>query len=433
MLPRLASALPALALALTAAAPEALAQEDSGRQAFVNATILPMAGEPIEDGVILVRYGRITSLGPEWAGEIPADAERIDLGGRFVMPGLVNAHGHVGGVRGLETSPDYHSEEDVAEQLARYARYGVTTVFSLGGERAAALREAAASGRDDRDRARVFAAGPVVEGTTPAEVKRRVELVESMGADLVKIRVDDNFDTTPKMPPPTYAAVIEQAHALGLPVAAHIYELEDAKGLVEAGVDLIAHSVRDQPVDAELVALLRDRNVCVCPTLTRELSVFAYGGVPDFFEDPFFQQETDPEVVAALRDPERQRRVRESELADRIREALEIAKANLKTLSDAGVGIAFGTDSGPPGRFQGYFEHLELAMMVDAGLTPAQVLEAATAGAARCSGQAGRVGTLEPGAWADLLVLEADPRQDVANLRRIHSVWVGGRRVPARP
>lgn len=422
-----------LTLPLLAGGAPASAQEGSGRQAFVNATILPMAGEPIEDGVILVRYGRITSLGPEWAGEIPEDAERIDLGGRFVVPGLVNAHGHVGGVRGLESSPDYHSEEDVAEQLARYARYGVTTVFSLGGERAAAMRAAAASGRDDYDTARLFAAGPVVEGTTPAEVKREVELVEAMGADLVKIRVDDHFDTVPKMPPYVYAAVVEKAHELGLPVAAHVYELEDAKGLVEAGVDLLAHSVRDQPVDEALIALLLEKGVCVCPTLTRELSVFVYGEEPEFFSDPFFRREVDDAVIDALRDPERQRAVREDENAQRIREALRIAKANLKTLADAGVGIAFGTDSGPPGRFQGYFEHLELQMMVDSGLTPEQALRSATADAARCSGQAGRVGTLEPGAWADLLVVEADPREDVANLRRIHSVWVGGHRVPLTP
>jgi len=432
MFPRAATALLLTGLCLAPGTP-APAQEGSGRQAFVNATILPMAGEPIENGVILVRYGRITSLGPEWAGEIPEDAERIDLGGRFVVPGLVNAHGHVGGVRGLETSPDYHSEEDVAHELALYARYGVTTVFSLGGERAAALHEAEASKRDERDRARIFAAGPVVDGTTPADVKRQVELVESMGADLVKIRVDDQFDTVAKMAPPTYAAVIEAAHASGLPVAAHVYELADAKGLVEAGVDLLAHSIRDLPVDDELIALLKDRKVCVCPTLTRDLSVFVYGGEPDFFSDPFFLREADPAVLEALRDPERQRGVRESEVAGRIREALEIAKANLKRLEDAGVGIAFGTDSGPPGRFPGYFEHLELKMMVEAGLTPEQALRAATLDAARCSGQAGRIGSLEPGAWADLLVVDADPRLDVANLRRIHSVWVGGRRVPASP
>jgi imidazolonepropionase-like amidohydrolase len=217
------SILPSFALALLAlsATPRVPLQEDNGRQAFVNATVLPMDGEPIEDGVILVRYGRITSVGPEWAGEIPVDAERIDLGGRFVVPGLVNAHGHVGGVRGLETSPDYHSEEDVAEQLALYARYGVTSVFSLGGERAAAIRAAAASTRDDHQLARLFTAGPVVEGTTPAEVKREVELVESMGADLVKIRVDDRFDSVAKMPPYVYAAVVEKAHSLGLRVAAH--------------------------------------------------------------------------------------------------------------------------------------------------------------------------------------------------------------------
>ena len=108
--------------------------------------------------------------------------------------------------------------------------------------------------------------------------------------------------------------------------------------------------------------------------------------------------------------------------------ALEIATRNLKRLSDAGVGIAFGTDTGPPGRFQGYFEHLELELMVKAGLTPMQALTAATGGAARCL-KLDRLGTLEPGAWADLLVLARNPLEDIRNTRSLESVWIKGERL----
>jgi len=418
-------ALPVLLLATLGGAQD----EGSGRKAFLGALILPGAGDPIEDGALLVRYGRVTSVGSRWAGEIPDDAEIVELAGKVIVPGLVNAHGHVGGTVGLESGADLHSDEIVADQLARYARYGVTSVFSLGGDRGPGLRAASRRESFDVDRARLFVAGPVIDAETPAEAGRQVELAAGLGVDLIKIRVDDFFDTREKMPPHVFRAVIESAHERGLRVAAHVYELEDAKALVEAGVDLLAHSVRDRDVDDELIALMREREVCLCPTLTRELSVFAYAQRPAFFDDPFFLRDADPAVVAALQDPERQRAVADDPATERAREGLEVARRNLARLADAGVRIAFGTDTGPPGRFQGYFEHVELEMMVEAGLTPAQALRAATVDAARCFGHEGRVGELEPGAWADFVVLSADPTEDIRNLRRIESVWIAGRPV----
>jgi len=205
--------------------------------------------------------------------------------------------------------------------------------------------------------------------------------------------------------------------------------MEDARDLVASGADMIAHSVRDRPVDRAFVDALKGRPVCVCPTLMREVSAFVYGSEPDFFADPFFLKEADPAVVAELRRPERVKTVAASVGAARYREALEVASRNLKTLFDAGVPIAMGTDSGPPARFQGYFEHLELERMVAAGLTPAQVLVTATGGAARCLGLAGKVGTLQPGAWADLLVLREDPLTDIRHTRTLESVWIAGNRV----
>jgi len=171
--------------------------------------------------------------------------------------------------------------------------------------------------------------------------------------------------------------------------------------------------------------------VCYTPTLAREVTTFVYEDVPDFFEDPFFLAETDPAVLAQLRDPERQARVRDSPSAQRYKQALVQAEANVKTLSDAGVTIAMGTDTGPPGRFQGFYEHTELALMAEAGMTPAEILIAATGDAARCI-RRDDIGTLETGKWADFVVLGADPLADVANLREIESVWIAGNRVPDR-
>ena len=187
------------------------------------------------------------------------------------------------------------------------------------------------------------------------------------------------------MPLEAAAAVIDQAHKHGLRVAAHIFYLDDAKALLRAGVDFIAHSIRDLPVDDELIGLLKARDVCVCPTLMREVSTFVYESEPEFFKDPFFLRGADPEVLNALRDPARQAQMRNSKSAQRYKVALDVALANTKRLFDAGVAIASGTDTGPPARFQGYFEHMELDLMAKAGLKPADIIASATGTAARCS------------------------------------------------
>ena len=258
----------------------------------------------------------------------------------------------------------------------------------------------------------------------------QVAAVAAMKPDWIKIRVDDTLGTTKKMPPEVYRAVIEEAHRRGLRVAAHLFYLADAKDLVASGVDMIAHSVRDAPIDAAFAAELARRGVCTCPTLMREVSAFVYAEDPPFFADPFFLKEADSAVVAELRSPERRERVRTNPATARYREALRTASQNLKTLVDAGAPIAFGTDTGPPARFQGYFEHEELRMMVEAGLSPTQALVAATSGTARCLGLE-TVGRLEPQAWADFLVLRDDPRNDIRNTKSLASVWIAGNRVRA--
>lgn len=398
--------------------------------AFVGARAIdPGSGQVVDRAVLVVEKGRIAAFGPADAVAVPAGAARVDLAGRVLVPGLINAHGHVGETRGLESGPEHYTRDNVLAQLRQYARYGVTTVVSLGGDgpAGAAVREEQLRA-GPLDRARLFIAGPVIAARTPDEARKQVAAAAALEPDFIKIRVDDNLGAAEKMPPEVYRAVIDEAHRRGLRVAAHIFYLEDAKAVVRAGADLLAHSVRDRDVDAELVALLRERDVCVSPTLVREVSTFVYESEPDFFADPFFTRWADPGVLAALRDPARQAAVRSSRAAREYRKALEVAGRNLKALAEAGVGLAFGTDSGPPARFQGYFEHLEAELMVKAGLSPAQVLRAATAGAARCLGLAGRAGTLQPGAWADFLVLKASPEDDVRGLRAIDSVWIGGGR-----
>src|SRR5205823_2500634 len=301
-----------------------------------------------------------------------------------------------------------YSAENVARDLRLYAAYGVTTVVSLGGDQEPAFAARDSQRTASLDRARIFVAGPVLAPKSPEEARQLVAEDAAMKVDVVKIRVDDNLGTTPKMAPEVYRAVIDEAHKRGLRVAVHLFYLADAKSVLDAGADFIAHSIRDAEVDDQVIAALKQRSVCVCPTLMREVSTFVYESTPPFFSDPLFLKHADEQTVAALKEPARQETMRKSPAAQRYKAALEIAERNVKKLSDAGVTIAMGTDTGPPARFQGYFEHMELELMAKSGLTPRQVLAAATRDAARCMKIDDEVGTIEPGKGADFLVLDAD-------------------------
>jgi imidazolonepropionase-like amidohydrolase len=398
-------------------------------QAFVGATLIDGTGrEALENAVVVVDEGRITQVGPAPEVAIPSSADRIDLRQRYLIPGLIDTHVHVGVTKGLESGPDVYSRENILDQLRLYASYGITTVNSLGGDQEAAVEIRDIQGSPDLDRARLLIAGQAVDAETADEARQMVGQNAEMGVDFIKIRVDDNLGRTEKMEPEVYRAVIDEAHQRGLPVAAHVFYLEDAKALSRAGADFIAHSVRDKEVDDELVSLLKYDNICYSPTLTRELSAFVYGSVPDFFKDPFFLQGVAPSVIGQLKDPERQQAVREDPATQVYKKALSIAQVNLKKLADEGVTISFGTDTGPPGRFQGYFEHLEIELMAEAALTPMQILVSATGDAARCLGLED-VGTLEPGKWADFVVLYRNPLEDITYSRTIESVWIAGNRV----
>jgi imidazolonepropionase-like amidohydrolase len=305
----------------------------------------------------------------------------------------------------------------------------VTTVFSLGDDQAAGIAARDAQRTPTLNRARLFLAGPVLAPKTPEEDVRSVDEVAAMKTDIVKIRVDDNLGTTPKMTPDIYKAVIDQAHKRSMRVAVHLFYLEDAKAVLDAGADFIAHSVRDTDVDDALIGMLKRRNVCYCPTLTRELSTFVYETTPAWFTDPLFTKYVDARTVELLKQPARQEQMKNSRSAQRYKVALDQASRNLKKLSDAGVSIAMGTDSGPPARFQGYFELMELEMMAKAGMTPRQVLTAATSAAARCQKLDAEIGTLEPNKWADFVVLGADPLADITNVRKIDDVYIAGNKV----
>tara|TARA_B100000795_G_scaffold241672_1_gene204536 strand:- start:2590 stop:3879 length:1290 start_codon:yes stop_codon:yes gene_type:complete len=403
---------------------------NEGSIAFIGARIIDgTIADPIEDGVVVITDGRIQTVGPRSDVTVPDEAQIIDVAGKTIMPGLINAHGHVGGTLGLEGG--HYNTDNLLRQLGLYARYGVTTVNSLGGdeEQGFALRNSQFD--QNLDRARIYVAGSVVLGDTEADVRAEVNRNADMGANFIKVRIDDELGTAEKMPRNIFDALVDQAHIRRLPVAAHLFYLDDAKYILNSGADLLAHSVRDLPVDDEFIDLINSKGVCYIPTLTREVSTFIYESEPEFFSDPYFIKEAESAILEQLKSPERQTRMQNSRAAAGYKIALEVAMANIKALNDGDVRIAMGTDTGPPARFQGYFEHMEMQMMVDAGMSPIEAIRASTGVAADCIGM-GDIGTLEPGKWADLIVLDANPAEDIENSKTISSVWIAGNRVPDR-
>jgi len=408
------------------------AQAPAGQTiAVVGARVIDGTGRaPLENATVLISNGRIQEVGPNV--RIPSAATRVEAQAKTVIPGLVNAHAHV------DASKDGGApvRDQLLAQLRTYAMYGVTTAYSLGSTPADTAEGLKLGDEQDRvplDRARLFSSGTVIADATPADARSNVDRHADEKVDIIKIRVDGLDSNPTKMKPEVYRAVIEQAHKRGLRVAAHLFYLKDAFGLLEAGADVVAHSVRDQDVTPALINELKTRTVGYIPTLTRDLSVFVYESTPAFFSDPFFQRGMAlyGRQVKQLTDPAAQEKVRMNKDAQAIKAALEQANRNLKRLSDGGVSIAMGTDTGANlvGRWQGYFEHVEMEMMVKAGLTPMQTLVAATSGAARVMKLDAQLGTLQPGRWADFVILNADPLADIRNTRQIHSVWIGGHRM----
>jgi imidazolonepropionase-like amidohydrolase len=395
---------------------------------FVGAQILDGTGKaPVNNALLVVRDGKVEAVGSHAAVRPPKGAETINLAGKFIIPGLISSHVHISDVQG--TRPPAWTDENTLRQLGVFARYGVTTVYSLGGEQEPAFRARQNQNTPLLDRTRLFLSGEVIVGKTPEEARQMVARVAAARPDIIKIRVDDNLGTTAKIAPEVYRAVIDEAHRRGLRVAAHIFYLEDAKELIRSGADFIAHSVRDKEIDDEFISLMKQRNIPYCPTLTREISTFVYESTPAFFSDPFFLREADRSMVAQLQEPQRQEAIRKSQSAQRYKAALQVALKNLKKAADSGILVVMGTDSGAfANRFQGYFEHLEMEMMTDAGLTPAQVLRSATGDAARAM-KLDDLGTLKKGAWADFVVLDRDPSADIRNTRSIASVWIAGNQV----
>jgi imidazolonepropionase-like amidohydrolase len=422
----------------------------------LNAEVRVLRGFTLIDGTgaaaapnsaMIIDAGRITWVGSVSNLKVPAGAEVVDLTGRFVMPGIIDLHGHLGITSGMALDTKSYSRQTVEHDLKTYAEYGVTTMLSLGLDKDPIfdIREQQRTSRPTLTR--VYTAGqgfvykdgigggisfpgiPTPVFSTVSDVEPAVAEQARKHVDVIKFWTDDNLGKATRMPYDICKAIIDSAHRHGVRVVAHVYYLEDAKQLANFGIDGLVHIVRDKPVDQELIASMKRHNTWqVAATLTREVSLFVYATTPDFISDPFFTRGVSADVIKTLGSPEYQQKTASDPNLEKYRQALALGKRNLKALADGGVRYGIGTDTGVPGRFQGYFEHLELQEMVEAGLTPMQAIVAATKSGAEFL-KATDLGTLQPKKWADLIVLAKNPLDDIKNTHSIQAVYIAGNSV----
>jgi len=396
---------------------------------FEGARLIIGDGSALENAAFIVENGQFTQVGLANTVEVPPSAARVDLTGKTVMPTLIDAHVHVGyaDIRGMTDAPANYSRENIIEHLRRMAYYGIGATLSMGidpGDMPLQLREEEIAGA-----ARFRSAGPgmarpnagpgaadrrdVPYGVdTEEEGKAAVRELAAKKVDMVKIWVDDRNGTVPKLTPELYGPIIDEAHRLGLRVAAHIFYLEDAKDLLRAGIDGFAHGIRDIDVDDEFMELLAKRPY-----------TFLIPNLPDsgariMADLPFIAETMPTEAVDELRTAIAEQAAEDPE------ENFDVQARNLSRMYEAGVTVVFGTDGGGAG----WDAHEEIADMVTSGMSPADAIVAATSNAARLL-RLHDLGTITNGKSADFIVLNANPLDDIKNTRSIANVYIKGEEV----
>lgn len=452
--------LPALLLLM---ALETAVEPQSNRIVIVGATIIDGTDRaPIRDGAIIIENGRIAAIGPR--GRVPSRSVTLDAKGKWIIPGLIDAHVHFFQSAGIYTRPDvvdlrkqrpYTQElEWIRDRLpmtfSRYLASGVTGVVDVGGPM---------WNFEVRDLARrsplaphIAVAGPlvstyappnlvgdtsdpaIIKADTPEEARTLVRRQLSDKPDLIKIwfvlRPGDNFGRQVEM----VRATIDESHKNGIRVAVHATELAAAMAAVEAGADILVHSVADRRVDREFINLVKQKDVLYMSTLV----------VNEGYREVLNQEVQLTEIEKKLGDPEviqswaELGRIPPDDIPGGLRrrparEARPVSFENLMLLDAAEVRIVGATDAGNIGTLHGPALHREFELMAEAGMTPARILRSATRHAAAVMGREKELGTLEMGKAADLVILDANPLENIRNTQKIFRVMKGGQWIESTP
>lgn len=438
------------------------ADSSQGVTALVGATLIDGTGaDPLPDAVVVIEDGRIACAGSRDDCPVPEGAETHDLTGRFVTPGLVDAHVHFSQTGWADGRPDALDVRDrypypqvvdgLHENPERFFRAylcsGVTSVFDVGGY--PWTFELAGRTEDDSRAPRVRAAGPLLSTwdfwlNLPAErqfiyledaesAETGVDYLRARGAAAVKVWFipvgDRDFDQMAA----AVKAAGREADERGLPLIAHATGLREAKVAVKAGTEVLVHSVWDREVDDEFLELARQHGTMYVPTLTvpagyQRMYASAVSGEPPVVDDPLGC--VDAETLAKVRSTAELEAPMDADALARRGQATEeragIGAENLLKVQRAGIPVAMGTDAGNPLTLHGPSVFAELEAMQEAGLTPMEVLVAATRNGARALGREDKLGTVEAGKGADLLVLAEDPSKDATAFRSLRRVMRGG-------
>ena len=397
---------------------------------------------PIESSAFLVTNDRFTRVDRKGEVQAPQGATRVDLTGKTVIPALVDAHSHIGYMKDLTSGPENYTRENILDHMYRFAYHGVAASQAMGsdfGDLPYLLRDEIHAGKYP-DAARFLSAGrglaPPDEVRpdnmrhsaytirTEAEARQAVQALARRKVTIVKTWVDDRGGSIRALAPNLYGAIIQEAHALNMRVAVHATGLADAKGLLRAGIDIFAHMIAD--VDDELVALFKQH--------PHTSVLLALGGPRRTVYAPWIDP-PHPLVVETVSQKQIERL--RNRLAGARPDALAQGRASwerlasgIRRLNAAGVRIGVGTDGGGQtgDQFIGWTMHTEMENMVAAGMTPAQVLVAATRTSAEILGL-DELGMVATGKSADFVVLDADPLDDITNSRTIANVYLRGRQI----
>ena len=362
-------------------------------------------------------------------------AARVDLTGKTVMPALINAHGHLGYQKEMTYLAENYTRENLIDHLNRYAYYGVAAMMTPGtdaGDLPYQLRDEPHPGALFRFAGRGLAApnaGPGAQAmraapygvTTEEEARKDVQELAARKVDFIKVWVDDRNGTVKKLTPALYKAIIDEAHKRNLRVVAHVFYLTDAQELVRSGVDGFLHLVRDAEMDDGLIKMMKEKKVFATPNLAVSERA-THAERPAWLDDPLLAETVSADVIKRLGGTFGNR---EAAALARSRDSYAAQQRSLAKLNAAGVTIALGDDTGVQDNFYGYTEHRELELMVAAGMTPAQVIVAATRTAAELL-RFNQLGTVAVGKSADFIVLDANPLDNIANTRKISKVYLRG-------
>jgi imidazolonepropionase-like amidohydrolase len=410
---------------------------------YEGARLIPGDGrEPVEDSAFLVENGVISRVGRRGQLTAPAGTSRVDLSGKTVMPTLINTHGHPGFQRGLTYNADNFTRETIIDDLNRALYFGVSVVLSQGiekGDVTYQIRAEQEAGMLGGARLRIAGrgigapnagpgaaayAGIAYEVTTEDQARTAVRELAARRVNVVKIWVDDRNGRAPRLASNLFRAIIDEGHKHGLPVNAHVFYHVDAVELVDAGIDALAHLVRDKEMDDALVAAIVRRNVYVMPNLSPERNTHAE--LPHWLKDgdplmTLLQQSSPAAVIERMT---KSYENRDPVAVERTRSQYAILQRSLARLAQAGAKIILGSDTGLEDLLFGMAEQRELESMVGSGMSPMQAIVSATSRAAEYLKL--NTGALLTGKDADFLVLDANPLENITNTQRISKVYVKG-------